>query len=128
MYPAPRFSCRPRRTCGSGAAAQTPSFSTRSVRTDLAELRSWEPRIRQALSTVPQIVDVSTDQQDLGLQTSLVVGPRRRHAPRRESLPARLHAQRLFWPAAGIDHLQIPLNQYHVVMEVAPAYCRIRPS
>jgi len=40
---------------------------------DIGELRDWEPRIRQALSNVPEIVDVSTDAQDLGLQTSLVI-------------------------------------------------------
>ena len=27
---------------------------------DLAELRAWEPRIRQALSQVPELVDVKT--------------------------------------------------------------------
>jgi multidrug efflux pump len=36
-------------------------------------LRAWEPRIRRALSQLPELVDVNTDQQDKGLQTTLVV-------------------------------------------------------
>jgi len=88
---------------------------------DLAELRAWEPRIRQALSQIPEIVDVSTDQQDLGLQTSLVVD---RDAATRlgvnlfqlDSTLNDLFGQR------QVSTIYNPLNQYHVVMEVAPVY------
>src|SRR5262249_44382634 len=38
---------------------------------DLAELRAWEPRIRRALSELPELADVNTDQQDKGMQTTL---------------------------------------------------------
>jgi multidrug efflux pump len=88
---------------------------------DLAELRTWEPRIRQALSRIPEIVDVSTDQQDLGLQTSLVVD---RDAATHlgvnlfqlDSTLNDLFGQR------QVSTIYNPLNQYHVVMEVAPVY------
>jgi multidrug efflux pump len=88
---------------------------------DLAELRAWEPRIRQALSGVPEIADVSTDQQDLGLQTTLVVD---RDAATRlgvnlfqfDSTLNDLFGQR------QVSTIYNPLNQYHVVMEVAPVY------
>jgi multidrug efflux pump len=88
---------------------------------DIKELRAWEPRIRQALSRIPEIVDVSTDQQDLGLQTSLVVD---RDAATRlgvnlfqlDSTLNDLFGQR------QVSTIYNPLNQYHVVMEVAPAY------
>ena len=40
---------------------------------DLALLRAWEGRIRAALSNLPQLVDVNTDTQDKGLQTSIVI-------------------------------------------------------
>src|SRR5262249_44182246 len=40
---------------------------------DLSELRAWEPRIRQALAELPELADVNSDQQDRGLQTTLVV-------------------------------------------------------
>jgi multidrug efflux pump len=88
---------------------------------DINELRAWEPRIRQALSRIPEIVDVSTDQQDLGLQTSLVVD---RDAATRlgvnlfqlDSTLNDLFGQR------QVSTIYNPLNQYHVVMEVDPAY------
>jgi multidrug efflux pump len=88
---------------------------------DITELRSWEPRIRQALTKVPEIVDVSTDAQDLGLQTSLVVD---RDAATRlgvnlsqlDSTLNDLFGQR------QVSTIYNPLNQYHVVMEVAPTY------
>jgi multidrug efflux pump len=88
---------------------------------DINELRAWEPRIRQALSRIPVIVDVSTDQQDLGLQTSLVVD---RDAATRlgvnlfqlDSTLNDLFGQR------QVSTIYNPLNQYHVVMEVAPNY------
>src|SRR5664280_474486 len=88
---------------------------------DLSELRAWEPRIRQALSRIPEIVDVSTDQQDLGLQTTLVVD---RDAATRlgvnlfqlDSTLNDLFGQR------QVSTIYNPLNQYHVVMEVAPTY------
>ncbi|TSA21487.1 MAG: multidrug transporter subunit MdtC [Betaproteobacteria bacterium] len=40
---------------------------------DLALLRHWEARVRQALQQIPQLVDVNSDQQDNGLQTRLEV-------------------------------------------------------
>jgi len=71
------------------------------------------------------IVDVSTDQQDLGLQTSLVVD---RDAATRLGVnlfAARVHAQRSLG-SGKVSTIYNPLNQYHVVMEVAPTTGRIR--
>ncbi len=72
---------------------------------DLDELRTWEPRIRAALSRLPQLVDVNTDQQDKGLQTSLVID---RDAAARLGVSPRLdrhHPERRVRPATGIDDL-----------------------
>jgi multidrug efflux pump len=54
---------------------------------ELDELRAWEPRIRRALSQLPELVDVNTDQQDKGQQTTLVVD---RDAAARLGVTARL--------------------------------------
>ena len=40
---------------------------------DLAELREWSPRIRQGMSKLPQLRDINSDQQDGGLQNTLVI-------------------------------------------------------
>jgi multidrug efflux pump len=88
---------------------------------DLDELRTWEPRIRQAMSQLSQLVDVNTDQQDKGLQTSLVID---RDTSARLGVSATLidatlddaFGQRL------VSTIYSALNQYHVVMEAAPEY------
>ncbi|MDN4574966.1 multidrug transporter subunit MdtC [Pandoraea cepalis] len=85
---------------------------------DLQQLREWEPKVRNALSHLPNLVDVNTDQQDKGLQTTLDVD--------------RDQASRLGLTMSQIDNVlndafgqrQVstiynPLNQYKVVMEVA---------
>ncbi len=88
---------------------------------DLDVLRTWEPRIRQAMSALPEMVDVNTDQQDKGLQTSLVID--RDTAARLGVSPTLIDAtlndafgQRL------VSTIYAALNQYHVVMEAAPEY------
>jgi multidrug efflux pump len=88
---------------------------------DLDLLREWEPRIRYALSNLPQLVDVSTDQQDKGVQTTLTVD---RDAAARLGLTTldidttlnNLFGQR------QVSTIYNPLNQYKVVMEAAPEY------
>src|SRR5450432_683908 len=88
---------------------------------DLAELRTWEPRIRQALSQLPQLVDVNTDQQDKGLQTSLVID---RDLATRLGVSPRLIDATLndLFGQRQVSTIYAPLNQYHVVMEAAPQY------
>ncbi len=88
---------------------------------DIGELRAWEPRIRQALSSIPEIVDVSTDAQDHGLQTSLVID---RDAATRLGISIAQLDSTLndLFGQRQVSTIYNPLNQYHVVMEVAPAY------
>ena len=88
---------------------------------DLAELRAWEPRVRQALSELPELTDVNTDQQDKGLQTSIVID--RDTATRLGVTPRQIDAT--LNDAFGqrqVSTIYAPLNQYHVVMEAAPQY------
>ena len=88
---------------------------------DTAELRLWEPRIRQVLSTLPELTDVNSDVQDNGMQTKLVID--------------RDQATRLGLTVSQIDNtlndafgqrqvgvIYNPLNQYRVVMEASPQY------
>ena len=88
---------------------------------ELAELQAWEPRVRQALSQLPELADVSTDQQDKGLQTTLVID--RPTAARLGITPKMIDAT--LYEAFGqaqVSTIYSALNQYHVVMEVAPQY------
>ena len=88
---------------------------------DLTELRAWEPKIRQALSQLPELADVNTDQQDKGLQTSLVID---RDAATRLGVTPRLIDTTLndLFGQRQVSTIYAQLNQYHVVMEAAPEY------
>jgi multidrug efflux pump len=84
-------------------------------------LYEWAPKLLDALQNNPVLRDVNTDQQQKGLETDLVID--------------RSTASRLGVNAAQIDNtlydafgqrqvstIYSALNQYHVVMEVAPRY------
>jgi multidrug efflux pump len=88
---------------------------------DLEELRTWEPRIRKALSDLPELADVNTDRQDKGLQTSLVID---REAAARLGLTQRTIDTVLnnYFGQRLVSTIYNPLNQYRVVMEAAPFY------
>ena len=88
---------------------------------DLEDLRKWEPQVRQALSQLPELVDVNTDQQDLGLQTSLVID---RDAVSRLGLSLATIDATLndAFGQRQVSTIYNPLNQYRVVMEVAPQF------
>jgi len=88
---------------------------------ELADLRLWEPRVRQALAQLPEIADVNTDQQDKGLQTTLVID---RATAARLGITTRMIDQTLYnaFGQAQVSTIYSTLNQYHVVMEVAPQY------
>ena len=88
---------------------------------DLAELRTWEPRIRAAMSQLPQLVDVNTDQQEKGLQTSLVID---RDSAASLGISPKLIDTTLndAFGQRQVSTIYSALNQYHVVMEAAPEY------
>jgi len=88
---------------------------------DLAELRAWEPKIRQALSELPELADVNADTQDKGLQTSLVID---RDAASRLGVTPRLIDATLndAFGQRQVSTIYAQLNQYHVVLEAAPEF------
>lgn len=84
---------------------------------DLAQLRDWEPKIRVALSNLPQLEDVNTDQQEKGLQTTIALD---RDAMSRLGLTTRAVDAALnnAYGQRQVSTIYRPLNQYRVVMEV----------
>jgi len=88
---------------------------------ELSDLRTWAPKLVEALKAEPLLQDVNSDQQDKGLETDLVVD--------------RDTASRLGLTASQIDNtlndafaqrqvstIYRDLNQYHVIMVVATKY------
>ncbi|CAI1886616.1 multidrug efflux RND transporter permease subunit MdtC [Serratia marcescens] len=104
-----------------GGRQANASYQYTLLADDLAALREWEPKIRIALAALPELADVNSDQQDKGSEMDLVYD--------RETM-ARLgisvsDANNLLNNAFGqrqISTIYQPLNQYKVVMEVAPPY------
>ena len=88
---------------------------------DLEALRAWEPRIRNALSKLPELTDVSTDQQDNGLQTSLLID---RDAAARLGVTVSMLDTTLndAFGQRQVGVIYNALNQYRVVMELAPEF------
>ena len=88
---------------------------------DLQQLNSWAPRILAKLRTVPGLLDLNMDQQDRGLEAFLTID---RDTTSRLGLSA-LTVDQALYDAFGqrqVSTMYTPLNQYHVVMEVAPQY------
>jgi multidrug efflux pump len=87
----------------------------------LEDLNVWLPKITAALQDVPQLQDVNSDQQDKGLQVDLKVD---RQTAARLGLNA-AQIDNALYDAFGqrqISTIYKDKNQYHVVMEVAPAF------
>ena len=88
---------------------------------DVRELDVWGPRVADRLRALPQIVDLSSDQQDRGRQSALVID---RATASRLGITPQLIDDTLY-DAFGQRQVAImytPLNQYHVVMEVEPRF------
>ena len=103
---------------GRNSAAQY-QFTLQSQ--DLGLLNDYAPRIMQKLRTLKQIVDLNTDQQNNGQEAQLAID---RDTASRLGLTAQ-NIDDALYDAFGqrqVSTMYTALNQYHVVMEVAPAY------
>jgi len=88
---------------------------------DLNELRTWAPALEAALRQVPEVLDVNSDQQVKGLQTTLTVD--RETAARLGITPRMIDsALNLAFGQSVVSTIYAALNQYRVVMELAPQY------
>ena len=104
-----------------GGRASSAQYQYTLQSMDLAELNTWAPKVDAKLRTLPEIVDVNSDQQDRG-QQSLVVFDRTTAS--RLGLSPQLIDDTLYdaFGQRQVSIMYTPLNQYHVVMEVAPQY------
>ncbi len=88
---------------------------------DISELYTWAPRIATALQGVPQLTDVNSDQQNKGLETDIVID---RDTASRLGINAS-QIDNTLYDAFGqrqVSTIYNALNQYHVIMEVAPQF------
>ncbi len=88
---------------------------------DPVELSQWAPKLMAKLKTLPQLLDIASDQQDQGLEADLVID--RDTAARLGVLPAAI--DNTLYDAFGqrqVSTMFTQLNQYHVVLEVDPQF------
>ena len=85
---------------------------------DLDELYSWAPKITAALQSVPEITNVNSDLRQKALETYLNID---RDSAARLGITMRQIANTLYdaFGQRQVSTIFNPLNQYHVVMEVA---------
>jgi len=88
---------------------------------NLNDLVKWGPALFAEMKKLPMLRDVDTDQQNSGLEAALVYD--RPTAARMGITPELI--DRTLYQAFGqalVSTMYTPLNQYYVVMEVAPQY------
>ncbi|MDQ2102312.1 efflux RND transporter permease subunit [Azospirillum isscasi] len=87
----------------------------------LDELQTWAPRLTQALQQVPELTEVNSDQQQRGLALEVTVD---RDAAARLGLSFSQINNTLYdaFGQRSVSTIFNPLNQYRVIMEVAPQY------
>jgi multidrug efflux pump len=91
------------------------------VSENLSDLNRYAPLMLQQLKKIHVIVDVNSDQQNRGLESYVDVD---RKTAARFSINSQLTDDTLYdaFGEREVATLYSPLNQYHVVMEVAPQY------
>ena len=104
-----------------GARQGNASYQYSLLGDTLADIDKWVPKITDALQNAPELEDVNSDRQDSGLEVDLKID---------RSTAARLgistsQIDNTLYDAFGqrqVSTIYNDLNQYHVVMGVAPAF------
>jgi multidrug efflux pump len=88
---------------------------------DLQQLATWAPRLVRAMREMPQLRDVSSDQQNRGLEVPVTID---RATAARVGVSTRMIDETLYdaFGQRQVSNIYTQLNQYHVVMELEPQY------
>ena len=88
---------------------------------NVADLDKWVPKIVDALSNAPEFEDVTTDRQDAGLEIELQID---RAAAARLGISTTQITSTLYdaFGQRQVSTIYEDMNQYHVVMGVAPEF------
>ncbi|MDD5325302.1 MAG: efflux RND transporter permease subunit [Polaromonas sp.] len=88
-----------------------------------ADLSQWATRLAEQMKVEPALIDVDTDQQENGVETMVKVD---KQSAARLGLSSR-DVDNALYDAFGqrqVATVYSEINQYHVIMEVAPRYIR----
>lgn len=104
-----------------GHGSQSGSYSYSLMGSDLDLLKTWVPRVRDAMADLPELVDVDSDVEDKGRRVELSVD---RDEAKRLGVDMATLASTLnnAFSQRQVAVIYGALNQYHVVMGVAAPY------
>ena len=90
---------------------------------DLETLKTWMPRVQQAMAGLPQLVDVDSDVEDRGRRVELIID---REAAKRLGVDMDMVAATLnnSFSQRQVSVIYGRLNQYHVVMGIDERYAQ----
>ena len=90
---------------------------------ELQDLKEWLPKVQQAIAKLPELVDVDTDVEDRGRQVTISID---RDAATRLGVPMNAISSALnnAFAQRQISVIYGELNQYRVVMSVAPRHAQ----
>jgi multidrug efflux pump len=88
---------------------------------NLPDLLQWAPKLLAKMQSLPRLADVTSDQQNRGLESFIQYD---RPTAMRLGISPELIDKTLYdaFGQSQVSTMFTPLNQYHVVMEVAPKY------
>src|SRR5258705_196941 len=88
---------------------------------DVNELHLWAPRLLEKLEALPELRDEASDQQNGGLEASLVID---RDTASRLGITPQMIDDTLYdaFGQRQVSTMFTQLNQYHVVLEVKPGF------
>jgi multidrug efflux pump len=88
---------------------------------DGKELSEWAPKLLDKMHDLPQLTEVTSDQQDQGLQSTLTID---RDTASRMGIPPQTIDDTLYdaFGQRQVSTIFTQLNQYHVVLEVNPRF------
>ena len=106
---------------GGRASNSTYQYTLKSD--NVADLRKWAARLADQMKLQTALTDVDTDQQDNGVETMVTVD---KDSASRLGISARDIDNALYngFGQRQVATIYTDLNQYHVVMEVAPRFIR----
>jgi len=106
-----------------GSLRGSAAYSYGLLASDIDDLRTWLPRVQQALADLPELVDVDPDVEDRGRRIRLRID---RDAATRLGVDMSMIASTLnsAFSERQVSVIYQSLNQYRVVMTVDPQYAR----
>jgi multidrug efflux pump len=106
---------------GAGGRAGNAAYQYTLLGSTFDELNEWTPKLVAALQAVPALTDVNSDQLNKALQANMIID---RDTAARLGISVS-QIDNTLYDAFGqrqVSTMYVARNQYHVIMEVAPAY------